>query len=150
MMNSEVIDHEDILVVRFRVGDTLFGIEAKLVIEVVKIGELTYVHDAPPEVMGIRNLRGHIVTVIDTSLHLGTNHKVISPDSRLLIMEKHGEFYGYLVDAVHDAQELITGSFEPPPPSLHPSLHDRIKGVWREGEHLTAILDPDAFFEWNN
>jgi chemotaxis signal transduction protein len=47
-----------LLVTGFTLGDAAFGVDARLVQEVVKVGELTRVHGAPADVVGIRNLRG--------------------------------------------------------------------------------------------
>jgi purine-binding chemotaxis protein CheW len=114
----------------------------------VKVGELTYLHDAPTGVIGIRNLRGRIVTVVDMATHLNLGSVEIGPDTRLLIMEHQSESYGFLVDAVTDAIALDEEHINTPPASLDPSLRSRLRGVWREADRLTAILDPQALFQW--
>jgi purine-binding chemotaxis protein CheW len=139
---------DGLLVTGFTLGDASFGVDARLVQEVVKVGEVTRVHDAPSEIVGIRNLRGRIVTVVDMALHLDLGSVAVGPESRLLIMEHQGESYGFLVDAVADSIALDEELIAAPPASLEPALRGRLLGVWREGEHLTAILDPQALFQW--
>jgi len=56
---------DGLLVTGFTLGESAFGIEARLVQEVVKVGEVTPVHGAPSGVTGIRNLRGRVVTDIE-------------------------------------------------------------------------------------
>lgn len=141
---------DGLLVTRFRLGDATFGLDARLVQEVVKVGETTYVHDAPDYVAGIRNLRGRIVTVVDMATHLGLGAVEPGPESRLLIAERNGESFGFLVDAVADAVALEIEDIESPPVGIAPMLRDRLRGVWREGEHLTAVLDPEALFVWHD
>lgn len=65
------------------------------------MGELTYVHGVPL-CGGILDPAGRIVTVIDMAAHLGLGSVAIGPDCRLLIMESHGESFGFLVEAVTD------------------------------------------------
>lgn len=152
MKAAKIHDEEDdgLLVTRFAVGDTLFGIDAHLVQEVVKASEITRVHDAPSSVAGIRNLRGHIVTVIDTAIHLGLGNITIGTNTRLLIIEKKGEVYGFLADAVTDAVVLNKEHFCEPPATMDHALRSRLTGVYREAEKLTAILNTDELFVWND
>jgi purine-binding chemotaxis protein CheW len=139
---------DGLLVTGFALGAADFGVDARLVQEVVKVGELTRVHDAPPGVIGIRNLRGRIVTVVDMATHLDLGSVEIGTETRLLIMEHQGESYGFLVDAVTDAIALDEERISPPPVSLDPGLRGRLRGVWREADRLMAILDPQALFQW--
>ncbi len=138
-----------LLVTGFRLGEAAFGIEARLVQEVVKVGDITPVHGAPPSIIGIRNLRGRIITVVDMAAHLGLGAVETTPDNRLLIMEQDGEIYGFLVDAVTDALFLEEDEIMAPPSSLDATLRDRLRGVWRQGDRLTAILDPEELFRWH-
>jgi purine-binding chemotaxis protein CheW len=157
-MNSKKIEKNDgdrdmadgLLVTGFVLGDADYGIDARLVQEVVKVGELTRVHDAPPDIIGIRNLRGRIITVVDMAVHLKLGSVEIGPESRLLIMEHQGESYGFLVDAVTDAISLDEGLIGAPPASLDAALRRRLRGVWRESNSLTSILDPRTLFQWED
>lgn len=141
---------DGLLVTGFVLGAATFGVDARLVLEVVKVGELTHVHDAPPDVVGIRNLRGRIVTVVDMATHLDLGCVTIGPETRLLIMEHQGESYGFLVDAVTDAIALDEERIGAPPASLDPALRGRLRGVWREANQIMAILDPQALFQWDD
>jgi purine-binding chemotaxis protein CheW len=147
MQHDEEIT-DGLLVTGFSLGESAFGVDARLVQEVVKVGELTRVHDAPPGVVGIRNLRGRIVTVVDMATHLDLGSVEIGPETLLLIMEHQGESFGFLVDTVTDAINLDEERIGMPPASLDPALRARLRGVWRDGDRLTAILDPQALFRW--
>jgi len=141
---------DGLLVTGFALGAANFGVDARLVQEVVKVGELTRVHAAPSDVIGIRNLRGRIVTVVDMATHLDLGSVAIGPESRLLIMEHQGESYGFLVDAVTEAIALDEEHIGAPPASMDSALRARLRGVWRETDRLTAILDPQALFQWED
>jgi purine-binding chemotaxis protein CheW len=137
------------LVTGFMLGAAAFGVDARLVQEVVKVGELTRVHDAPRGVVGIRNLRGRIVTVIDMATHIGLGSVETGSENRLLIMEHQGESYGFLVDAVTDAIALNVENISAHSAAgLDPALHGRLRGVWRDADRLMAILDSEALFQW--
>ena len=137
------------LVVEFHVAEAAFGIDAKRVLEIVKTGDWTPVHGAPPDVLGIRNLRGRIVTIVDMATHLGMGHIETSERSRLLIMEHQSDYYGFLVDSVSEAIALDEAMISTPPASLNANLRNRLLGVYRKKQELTAILDPEVLFSWN-
>jgi purine-binding chemotaxis protein CheW len=140
---------DGLLVAEFTLGLGVFGLEARLVMEVVKVGELTRVHEAPSGVIGIRNLRGRIVTVIDMATHLGLGCVTPDPENRLLIMENQSESYGFLVDAVGGTIALDEEHIETVPSSVNPALKGKLRGVWRGSDHLTAILDSQVLFQWD-
>jgi len=142
-------DDVGLLVTEFRMGESSFGVDARVVLEVVKMGEVTCVHGAPAAVIGIRNLRGRIVTLVDLAEHIGVGSVRPGPDNRVLILEDRGEPYGFLVDSVSGAIALDGDNLESPPASLDAALRGRLRGVWRETDHLIAILDPAALFIWD-
>jgi len=149
-IREETSADDGLLVTGFTVAGASFGIDARLVLEVVKVGELTAVHGAPPGVCGVRNLRGRIVTVVDMAVHLGLGAVEIGPETRLLIMEHQGEPLGFLVDAVTDAIALDMKRIGAPPAGMDPDLRSRLSGVWRENDSLTAIIDAGELFKWND
>jgi purine-binding chemotaxis protein CheW len=92
-------------------------------------------------VAGIRNLRGKIITVIDLCVRLGLGYVEIGPESRILIADWKGEPVGLLVDRVDDAIALEADGLEPAPPNLHGLQMQKVRGVFRSGERLAALLD---------
>ncbi len=65
------------------VRNTLCGVDTEPVQEIVKVGHITPVHHAPAYVVGIMNLRGRVVTVIDLGLKLDLGATPLTPDSRI-------------------------------------------------------------------
>lgn len=138
--NPEV--EEELLTATFELGtEGLFGIDATLIQEVVMVGEITPVRHAADYVAGIRNLRGRIITVIDLCVRLALGAVEIGPESRILIADWKGEPVGLLVDKVADAIALEAGDLEPAPPNLHGVQMQKLRGVFRSGDRLAALLD---------
>ncbi|HUA97926.1 MAG TPA: chemotaxis protein CheW [Terracidiphilus sp.] len=138
--NAEVED--ELLTATFELrGEGVFGIDATLIQEVVMVGEITPVRHAAEYVAGIRNLRGRIITVIDLGVRLGLGPVETGPESRILIADWKGEPVGLLVDRVADAMALDAGDLEPAPPNLHGVQMQKLRGVFRSGERLAALLD---------
>ena len=133
---------EEQLIATFELGsDGVFGIDATLIQEVVMVGEITPVRHASDYVAGIRNLRGRIITVIDSGVRLGLGPVEIGPESRILIADWKGEPVGLLVDRVTDAIALETDDLKPAPPNLHGVQMQQLRGVFQAGDRLAALLD---------
>lgn len=144
MADVQESSDDSLLVVTFELGGALFGINARHVQEVVKVGDITPVHDAPPYVVGIRNLRGRIVTVIDLACRLEMGCVDRGHESRVMIVDLQSEPIGLLVDSVADTIATSEEEVAPAPPSLHGIQARDLIGVCRSGERLVALLDAAA------
>jgi chemotaxis signal transduction protein len=132
-----------ILVITFVVGGALFGMETACVQEVVRLGAITPVHHAIPCVIGVMNLRGHISTVVDLAARLGLGHIDLQSDKRIIIVEWSTERVGLVVDQMQDVLSVDRDSIGPAPENVRSAQSNRMKGVFRSGEHIVAMLDLD-------
>ncbi|MGC4115976.1 MAG: chemotaxis protein CheW [Myxococcales bacterium] len=137
-------DGEEHLVATFLLGDAAFGVAAGEIQEVVRPGFITPVHHAASHVVGIRNLRGRIVTVIDLGAWLQLGGATAGPESRVLIVEWHNESLGVLVDRVADTIAVDPAAIEPAPGNVHGVQARNLRGVFRGVERLVALLDLGA------
>jgi purine-binding chemotaxis protein CheW len=135
------------LVATFLLGKAAFGIGAAQVQEVVRLGDITPVHHAPPYVVGIRNLRGKIVTVIDLRARLDMGIVDGGAESRILIVDWQGEPIGLMVDSIADTISVNPADIMPPPPNVHGIQSRHLTGVCRSGERLVALLDHGAVLQ---
>ena len=90
--------------VRFRVAEEAYAVSVLNVLEVASLGEVTPVPGAPREILGVRNLRGKILPVIDLAALLGTRRG--QPAHRLLVAESDGRQAGLAIDEVTEVGEL--------------------------------------------
>lgn len=86
----------------FYLDETLLGVDLQLVQEINDELNITKVPRSPNYVLGIMNLRGQIITVIDQGKKIGFQPSIITPDSRVIIVQSQGEFVGLLVDRISD------------------------------------------------
>ena len=135
---------QTLLISTFRIGNTLCGIDAMRVQEVVRVGEVTRVHRAPENLIGIINLRGKIVTVLDLGVTLELGRLTVTPASRIFILEWQGEYVGLLADAAGDVVSLQPETVGPPPANFHGVQGRFFTGVCQHQDTLIAILNADA------
>src|ERR1035438_8198010 len=109
---------QTVLLATFFVRDALCALDAAGIQEVIRLGPVTPVRYAPEEVIGIVNLRGKIVTIVDLGLRLGLPKTVAGRDSRVFIIEDRNEFIGLLVDRVDEVVEVESDHWQAPPANV--------------------------------
>src|SRR3954464_3670003 len=119
------------------IGGQLFGLPISRVQDVFAPERLTRVPLAPPEVAGVLNLRGRIVTLIDLRRLLGLEDRKDESQPMAVGVEHGGESYGLLIDSVGEVLKLDDASREPNPINLDPRLARMSAGIHRlEGQLL--------------
>jgi purine-binding chemotaxis protein CheW len=137
------------LLATFFVRNSLFAIDAAGVQEVIRLGSVTPVRHATGEVVGVINLRGKIVTLLDLGVILSLGNITASRDSRVFIIEQRNEFIGLLVDRVGDVLEADSDREEPLPVNVPAAQGRFFRGVYRADGHVIALLNPSALIAEN-
>jgi purine-binding chemotaxis protein CheW len=86
----------------FTLNKCLFAVPALQVLEAVYLPELVYLNTAPPEIVGVFDLRGTIIPVIDLSLRLKLPKKSYAVSDCVLIIRQESQQFGIIVDSVYD------------------------------------------------
>jgi purine-binding chemotaxis protein CheW len=133
------------------IGEHLFGLPIFRVQDVFVPDRLTRVPLAPPEVAGVLNLRGRVVTAIDmrSRLDLGARSQG-APPAMAIGIEAKGESYGLMVDAVGEVMQLADAACEAKPVNLDPRLSRVAAGIYRLEGQLLVVLDVDRVLDIRN
>lgn len=129
------------------IGDQLFGLPIARVQDVFMPDRLTQVPLAAPEIAGVLNLRGRIVTAIDMRRRLGLPPRTDGRPAMAVGTEFKDESYGLLIDSVGEVLKLADGTREPNPVNLDSHLARISGGVHRLEGQLMVILDVDRVLE---
>ena len=129
------------------IGDQLFGLPISRVQDVFMPDRLTRVPLASPEIAGVLNLRGRIVTAINMRRRLGLPPRSDGRPPMAVGIELKGESYGLLIDTVGEVLKLQDGTREPNPVNLDQHLARVSAGVHRLEGQLLVILDVDRVLE---
>lgn len=123
------------------VGGQLFGLPIRRVQDVFLPDRLTKVPLASPDIAGLINLRGRIVTLVDLAYRLGLSRRNETPMA--IGVELAGESYGLLIDSVGEVMSLDAAALERNPINLDPRLAAVSSGIYRLQEQLLLVLDVD-------
>ncbi|MFT5731234.1 MAG: purine-binding chemotaxis protein CheW [Desulforhopalus sp.] len=127
----------------FYIGDALCGMDILKVQEINKIMQMTKVPQAPDYVLGILNLRGQIVTILDLGKKLGLGETDMSQDPRNIIVNSAGGHVGLLVRRISDVVSANMEKRERAPANMSGIQGEFFTGVYKTNDHLIGILDVD-------
>jgi purine-binding chemotaxis protein CheW len=124
----------------FTIDGRSFGVDVSRVQEVVRPHEVTPIPLAPPEVAGLINLRGEIVTALDLRVRLGSETRAGDLGMNLIMTSDQGPV-SLLVDEAGEVLEVDDERFEPPPATLRGAARDLIVGTYTLEDRLLMELD---------
>jgi len=123
------------------IAGQLFGLSIEQVHDVFMPDRMTRVPLSPPEVAGVLNLRGRIVTAIDMRRRLNLPEREFEAAAMAVGIEFKGESYGLIIDRVGEVLELPVAEREPNPTNLDARWAAISNGVHRLEGQLMVILD---------
>jgi len=127
----------------FHVGNGICGMDILKVQEINKMMQMTKAPQAPDYVMGILNLRGQIVTIIDLGKKLGLGDTDTSNDPRNIIVNSSGGHVGLLVKKIGDVVAADMSKLERAPANMSGIQGEYFTGVYKTKNNLIGILDVD-------
>jgi purine-binding chemotaxis protein CheW len=153
MSTQAVKGSEDAILqwVTFRLDNETYGINVMQVREVLRYTEIAPVPGAPPYVLGIINLRGNVVTVIDTRLRFGLMSTDVTDHTRIIVIETESQVVGILVDAVAEVVYLRQSEVESTPNVGNEETAKFIQGVCNKNDELLILIDLEKLMsdgEW--
>ena len=139
--------------VTFRLEDEIYGINVMLVQEVLRVTEIAPVPGAPGYVIGIINLRGNVVTVIDTRMRFSLGAKEMDDSTRIVIIETASQTVGIVVDSVAEVVDVYAEEIETAPNVGNDEAARYIEGVVSRDSELLILVDLNKLLsedEWSD
>lgn len=125
----------------FYVGEALCGINILNIQEINKQFDFTTVPQSDEFVMGVLNLRGRIVTILDLGKKLGLSPVKKQKNNRNIIVNFYDEQIGLLVDSISDVIVADSDDLDPPPANLGGIQGSYFQNVVKTDRTLIGILD---------
>lgn len=152
-MNDVVETNDDSIIqwVTFHLENEKYGIKVMQVQEVLRMTEIAPVPGAPHYVIGIINLRGNVVTVVDTRRRFGLPDAEADDETRIVIIEADNNVVGILVDSVAEVVDLKASEIETAPNVGNDESSKYIQGVSSRDDELLILVDVNKLLsdeEW--
>lgn len=143
----------------FRIGQALYGINILYIKEISKIFAITPVPEAPPHIVGLMNLRGQIVSIIDPARFWSDDTREIADGCRLVILKTEEQikpmienkiikkinmgqdYLGFIIDDVGNVIEYEEENLANPPPHLE--IRDMVKGILQLESEVVTVFDTE-------
>ncbi|MCE5266913.1 MAG: chemotaxis protein CheW [Planctomycetaceae bacterium] len=139
----------DVEFVTFCVGDLLLGAEICHVEEINRHVDVTPVAHSPEWVLGVVNLRGEVVTVLDLRWILGLGNNVTTATTRNVVVNAGGERIGFLVDRIADVVNASWSDIKAPPANLNGAQGRFLQGIYELDHGLLAVLNMEEVLAGN-
>jgi purine-binding chemotaxis protein CheW len=133
--------------VLFRLDSESYGVNVQNVREVLRVGEIRPVPGCPHDVLGVINVRGVIVSVLDTRQYFKLPSANNTDLSRIIIVEQQGQALGLLVDEVKEVRDIQEAGIDAIGTVGDDSSNRMIQGVSHSSdEGVIIIIDSMKFF----
>ena len=127
----------------FELGDESYGVDISRVQDINRMQEITEIPHAPESVVGVINLRGRVIPVIDLRKRFGLPEAVHTKDTRIVVVHLEGNLIGVIVDAVSQVLRIPADIVEPPSPVLAGVDSRYLRGIAKLDDRLVILLDLD-------
>jgi len=147
----------------FWIEDQLFGVNLLLTREISSLLGITEIPRAPFFILGLMNLRGQVITIIDPSSFLKKNSPKRDEDSRIIIFSSQGELetlrqrsllseitmaqdpFAFVIDRIDNVIDVDEDLIKPPPQHRSDDQANLIQGVYESGDQYVSILNMNEF-----
>jgi purine-binding chemotaxis protein CheW len=141
---EEALKTEDTLQGRFltfTLGQEIYGIAIKYVVEIIGIQSITVVPEVPHYIKGIINLRGKIIPVIDVRLKFGKEPTEYNDRTCVIVIEIGEVSVGLIVDNVDEVLTIEEHDIAAPPANRTGFENRYIMGIGKIGNRVQLLLD---------
>ncbi len=140
-LQANEVAEELIQIVSFRIANEEFGIDIIKVQEIIRMVDITRVPNTPNYVIGVINLRGKVIPIIDMRRRLNLLETPYTKDTRIVVIEEDRKVVGFIVDSVSEVLRISKNITEPPPPMVSGISSDFINSIAKLEGRLLILLD---------
>jgi purine-binding chemotaxis protein CheW len=125
----------------FFLGREEYGVDVRLVQEIIRVSEITQVPRAPDFIKGVINLRGRIIPVVDLKRKLGLGEVEVARPSRIVVVKIKERLIGLLVDGASQVLKVPVSTIEAAPDEVTEIDAAAIRGVAKLTGRLIILMD---------
>ncbi len=132
--------------VGFIVGEEEFAIPILYIKEIIKPIEYTRVPNVPDYVLGVFNLRGNVIPLIDLRIKFNLNPSKMTANTRYIVMKDDDNIAGFVIDRLTEAIRINKDRIDQPPETLAKDK-GMIQGIGKRDNNILTILKVEALLK---
>ncbi len=140
---SHVKDSKTSQVVSFGLGKEEYGVNIMIVQEIILMGRITQVPEVPAYLLGVINLRGNVIPIVNLRKRFGLPEREADDETRIVVVNLEGRTVGIVVDRVNEVLRISKDQISSSPPSISSLGQEYILGLARLDTRLLILLDMD-------
>ncbi len=125
-------------IIEFRLASETYGMESKHIREIYPLRDFTPIPGTPSFVLGLTNVRGQILSVIDLKKFFELPEKGLGELNKIIIVGNEAIEFGILADSITGARRVIVENIQQSPPTISGTGARYLKGITKE---RIAVLD---------
>ena len=133
-------------IVCFKIGSEEYGIDILQVQEILKLPKVTKLPKSKPYIMGVIDLRGKVLPIVDLSKRFGIESNKLTENSRAIVVNIGGKKVGLGIDSVSHVIKVNAKDIEPPPPVVRGISGKYIVGIAKMEDGFVVVLDINQMF----
>lgn len=141
---KELKDEDMLQLVGFKLGDEEYAIDVLKIQEIIRLVEITSVPRTENYIMGVMNLRGKVIPVVDLRVRFNLEKSDFDKKTRIIVVRFEKENIGFVVDEVTQVIRINKSMIEPTPPLVGSIGQEYILGICKYDERLIILLDIDT------
>ena len=125
----------------FYIGKECYGIGIRYVKEIIVMQEITKVPDMPKSIIGVINLRGNVISIIDFRKFFNLEYRDYDDRTSIIVVDVGGNPIGLVVDTVNEVLDIQEKDIDPPP-RTHSGVGSKyINGIGKIGKEVRILLN---------
>lgn len=150
-MNNEFNEENDVIqLVGMKLGDEEYAIDVLKIQEIIRTVEITIVPRVETYILGVMNIRGKVIPVIDLRVRFNLDKTDFDKATRIIVVRFDKEQIGFVVDEVTQVIRIKRSMVEPTPPLVGAVGQEYILGICKYNERLIILLDIDRIVGENS
>ena len=125
----------------FFIEGQLFSIPSSQVVEIIRMQPVTFIPNLPPFIIGVINLRGKIVPLVDIRLKFNKTPKEYDDHTSIIVAETGDLSVGFIVDSVNDVTNVSKNQISETPRFARDTANHYVKGIATLNENAVMLLD---------
>ncbi|WP_174062396.1 chemotaxis protein CheW [Agrobacterium larrymoorei] len=133
-------------IIAFMLHEQQFAVRTTSIREIRGWAPVTPIPHTPPEVLGVMNLRGTVIPIVDLSTKLGMAPTEATERSAIVVTSVKNRTVGLMVDRVSDILTVSAADLQPVPVAAGIAATGFAEGIFAKDKMMICFLNLDAIF----